>query len=83
MGGGGAGVKEEEKKSFRIAVKEAEREAKKSKLNIIHPLDYNQTGVEVIFSDTFQSRKMALLSASLLIYLYYRRKTRKCYKAMH
>lgn len=42
-----ASSKEEDRKQFKETVKRAEREAKKSKLNIIHPLDYNQTGVQV------------------------------------
>jgi len=43
----GTSSKDDDKKTFREAVKNAQRDAKKSKLNIIHPLDYNQTGVEV------------------------------------
>ncbi|CAL4068163.1 unnamed protein product, partial [Meganyctiphanes norvegica] len=42
------GSKDEDKKDVKLEAKKAEREAKKNKLQIIHPLDYNQNGVEVI-----------------------------------
>ncbi|XP_071544294.1 uncharacterized protein [Panulirus ornatus] len=44
----GSAGKDEEKKAAKEQEKRLARESKRNKLTIIHPLDYNQTGVEVI-----------------------------------
>nr|XP_045619260.1 mucin-4-like isoform X3 [Procambarus clarkii] len=45
---GGGGGKDEERRAVKEQEKRLARDAKKGRLTIIHPLDYNQNGVQVI-----------------------------------